>query len=101
MWRREAGVVLSMEGTFHVYVLRNAQGRHYVGLSSEPDRRLESHNEGKSVWTSRHRPWERVWLSEGMTLSEARKLENRLKRQKGGRGLYELTGLEPPDEGAG
>ena len=28
-----------------------------------------------------------------MSLSEARKLENFLKRQKGGRGFFEFTGL--------
>jgi hypothetical protein len=30
-----------------------------------------------------------------MSLSEARKLENFLKRQKGGNGFHEYTGLPP------
>jgi hypothetical protein len=34
-----------------------------------------------------------VWTSEGVTFSEARKLELLLKRQKGGAGFYRLTGL--------
>jgi hypothetical protein len=32
-----------------------------------------------------------------MALGDARKLENLLKRQKGGRGLYELTGMPKPE----
>jgi hypothetical protein len=34
-----------------------------------------------------------VWESETPSLGAARKLENLLKRQKGGRGFYRLTGL--------
>jgi hypothetical protein len=34
-----------------------------------------------------------MWQSDALALGEARKLENLLKRQKGGAGLYRLTGL--------
>jgi len=36
-----------------------------------------------------------------MSLSDARKLENLLKRQKGGDGFYKITGLSrPPKAGS-
>jgi predicted GIY-YIG superfamily endonuclease len=57
--------------------------------------RLLQHNEGISKWTAKHRPWILVWQSDELGLSEARKLENLLKRQKGGNGFYQFTGLNP------
>ena len=79
--------------TYQVYVLQNPLGRFYIGLSEDPAMRLIQHNTGVSRWTRNRGPWHSAWLSKPMTLTEARKLENLLKRQKGGRGFYELTGL--------
>jgi predicted GIY-YIG superfamily endonuclease len=78
---------------YHVYVLRNSLGRHYIGLSEDVERRQIQHNAGLSKWTAKYRPWSLVWQSHGLSLSAARKLENLLKSQKGGRGFYQLTGL--------
>ena len=64
-----------------------------MGLTSDLDRRLEEHNTGRSKWTRKHGPWERIWQQGPLTLTEARQLENQLKRQKGGRGFIALTGL--------
>jgi predicted GIY-YIG superfamily endonuclease len=81
---------------YRVYVLRNPDGRHYIGLSEDVAKRLVQHNAGESKWTAKHRPWELLWQSMPMSLSEARKFENLLKRQKRGVGFYRLTGLQPP-----
>jgi putative endonuclease len=81
---------------YRVYVLRNSQGRHYIGLSEDVTARLAQHNAGESQWTAKHRPWGLIWQSDAMALTDARKLENLLKRQKGGAGFYRLTGLQPP-----
>ncbi len=79
-----------------VYVLENHPvGRRYIGLSEDPEARLEQHNHGVSRWTRGRGPWRIVWVSGKMTLTEARKLENLLKRQKGGHGLLQWTGLRP------
>ncbi len=80
---------------YRVYILRNPLGRHYIGLSDDVSRRVQQHNDGVSTWTRSRGPWTLVWQSESCVLSEARKLENRLKRQKGGAGLFRLTGLTP------
>jgi putative endonuclease len=78
---------------YRVYVLQNLSGRRYIGLSEDPTKRLAQHNAGLSRWTSAHGPWRIVWLSEPMSLSDARKLENKLKSQKGGHGFEQVTGL--------
>ena len=82
-----------MEKKYQVYVLQNRERRFYIGLSEDVQARLEQHNQGTSKWTRSRGPWNVVWTSSQMTLSEARKLENLLKRQKGGSGFYRLTGL--------
>jgi len=78
---------------YRVYVLQNSDGKFYIGLTEDVTRRLEQHNSGESKWTMGRGPWMIVWQSEFTNLSDARKLEVLLKRQKGGDGFYRLTGL--------
>ena len=82
-----------MEKAYQVYVIQNPAGRFYIGLSEDVTKRLADHNAGVSNWTRLRGPWKLVWTSEPMSLSAARKLENFLKRQKGGNGFFEFTGL--------
>ena len=79
---------------YQVYVLQNSEGRYYIGVSEDVTVRLAQHNDGTSKWTRHRGPWTLVWTSEKLTLSDARKLENRLKAQKGGVGFKAITGLE-------
>jgi putative endonuclease len=82
-----------MPEDYYVYVLRNLAGRHYIGLTGDIVHRLNQHDSGVSEWTGSRGPWTLLWQSEKLTLSRARKLENLLKRQKGGAGFYRMTGL--------
>lgn len=75
---------------YHVYVLRNPSGRLYIGVTNDVNRRLSQHNAGESKWTAKYRPWELLWTSRSLNLGEARRLENLMKRQKGGDGLKTL-----------
>ena len=79
--------------TYRVYVIQNREEQFYVGLSEHVARRVEQHNTGQSRWTKGRGPWTIVWQSDKLSLSEARKLENRLKRQKSGHGLFHLVGV--------
>ena len=79
---------------YQVYVLRNTQGRFYIGLSENVTIRLQQHNSGVSTWTRTRGPWCLAWTSDVIGLGEARKLENRLKKAKGGREFFALTGLQ-------
>jgi putative endonuclease len=78
---------------YRVYVIQNSEGRYYIGLSENVDKRLSDHNAGISKWTKLRGPWALVWTGAEMDLSAARKLENLLKRQKGGVGFFKITGL--------
>jgi putative endonuclease len=78
---------------YRVYVIQNREGRFYIGISDDVNRRLDEHNSGISKWTKGKGPWSLAWTSEAQSLSEARKLENRLKRMKGGEGFYRYTQL--------
>ena len=80
---------------YWAYVLSNSGGKFYIGVTDDVARRLGDHNSGVSKWTKKFRPWVLAWQQGPMTLSEARKLENWLKRQKGGNGFYTFTGLQP------
>lgn len=46
----------------YVYVLQSCAdpARYYIGITSEPLRRLNEHNNGKSIHTNKHRPWKIV-----------------------------------------
>ena len=78
---------------YRVYVIENPQGRKYIGLSEDVQVRLNDHNSGVSTWTKYRGPWRLIWTSQEMDLSAALKLEKELKRQKGGIGFYNMTGL--------
>ena len=82
-----------MAGAYRVYVLQNREGSFYVGLSDDVTRRLQQHNNGESRWTKGRGHWLTVWQSQNLSLTEARKLENRLKRQGRGKGFYTITDL--------
>ena len=78
---------------YRVYVVQNAAGKFYIGLSAGVANRVEQHNSGQSRYTKSSGPWMLRWTSQEMSLGDARKLENRLKRQKGGMGFHLITGL--------
>jgi len=79
--------------TYRVYVIQNREGKFYVGLSDDVDRRIDQHNSGVSKWTRAKGLWTLTWQSEEMNLADARKLELLLKRQKGGDGFYRIIRL--------
>ena len=74
-------------------MLQNTTGRFEIGISDDVRRRCSDDNSGKSRWTRDKGPWSIVWQSQHMSLSDARKLGNRLKKQNRGDGFYKITGL--------
>ena len=81
---------------YFTYILWSPSGqRFYVGISEDPSRRLDQHNQGISRWTARYRPWQLVRVERFTSYTDARKRELLLKMQKSGRGLFQLTGLDP------
>ncbi|MBC2601741.1 GIY-YIG nuclease family protein [Puniceicoccus vermicola] len=45
-----------MSKEYQVYVLENAKGRRYIGLSEDVDHRLGQHNNGESEWAAFRAP---------------------------------------------
>jgi putative endonuclease len=74
---------------YSVYVLRNPQGRLYVGSTSEIERRVLQHQRGEGGWTRGRGPWQLVYHEHFPNRAEAMSRERELK---GGRGRRWLLG---------
>jgi putative endonuclease len=72
-------------GNRFVYVLRSDSnpGRHYVGVTSNVDQRLEWHNAGPCGHTVRYRPWSVVVALEFPDEQTAIQFERYLKSGSG------------------
>ena len=70
---------------YFVYILKNRQGRHYIGISHNPTVRLESHNSGKVRSTKPYRPWSIIYSEKLPNRLDARKREVELKNNFEGR----------------
>ena len=82
-----------------VYVLRSVPtGRHYIGATSDVERRLHEHNTKKGRWTSSFQPWELIALEELANRGDAMTRESFLKSRAGiaeRKRLFEqLVGIE-------
>ena len=74
---------------YSVYVLRNPQGRLYVGSTSEMERRVLQHQRDEGGWTHGRGPWQLVYYEHFANRAEAMGRERGLK---GGRGRRWLLG---------
>jgi putative endonuclease len=69
---------------FFTYVLKSEVAeKSYVGSTNDLDRRLSEHNNGKSIYTSRYKPWKLIYKEEFPTPEEARLREKYLKSKSG------------------
>ena len=81
---------------YRVYVLQNPRGSFYIGFTENVAIRIQQHNSGLTRSTRSKGPWKLAWQSDALALADARRLELDLKRQKGGNGFYQKTGLRKP-----
>jgi putative endonuclease len=72
-------------GKRFVYILRSQSDplRHYVGVTSDVENRLEWHNTGPSGQTVQHRPWSVVVSLEFADEQTAARFERYLKSGSG------------------
>jgi putative endonuclease len=69
---------------YTVYVLQSLKdGKHYTGSTSDLDRRLKEHNDGKTESTKRRRPFVVVYTEVYAGKEEAEKREKFFKTGKG------------------
>ncbi|MBI4303221.1 MAG: GIY-YIG nuclease family protein [Chloroflexi bacterium] len=72
---------------FFIYILRNPEGRFYIGQTSDLSERLRRHKEGRVFWTKSRGPWELACSRQFETRSEAVCEERRLKGLKSKKAL--------------
>ena len=74
-----------MEPKTIVYMLRSDRNpsRHYTGLTSDFEQRLQWHNAGQNVDTAKDRPWSLVVSFRFTSEALARKFERYLKSGSG------------------
>jgi putative endonuclease len=77
------------EALYFVYVLRNAEGRLYVGFTTDLERRVRQHQEGEGGWTHSRGPWELIQFEGFTRRAEALRREHSLKRGKANQELRE------------
>ena len=69
-----------MRGT--VYILKNNEGRYYIGSTNNLNRRLKQHSRGHTQTTNFRKMHELVFIQHFDTLAYARKVELWLKKLK-------------------
>jgi len=69
---------------FIVYILESLKdGKHYIGQTSNLDRRLEEHNQGRVRWTKSHCSLKVTHIEKYASRTEAIKHEHFLKSPQG------------------
>ena len=78
--------------SYYVYVLKSESAKkHYVGYTSDLNKRLEEHNAGESRYTRSYRPWRLIYSEIKHSLAEAKKREEFFKTGDGRNALLNLT----------
>ena len=68
---------------FFTYILQSTvDGRFYIGSTDNITKRVKRHNDGRSTYTKKFKPWNLVWYQQFPTRSEAYRLETKLKKYK-------------------
>jgi putative endonuclease len=76
---------------YSTYMLQSlVDHKHYTGLSSDVEKRLKMHNDGKVQSTKRRRPFILIYQEVAKTLVEARKRKKYFKSAAGRRFLKRL-----------
>ncbi len=75
---------------YFVYMIENSKRRHYVGITTDQNRRLAEHNHGGAKSTKPFRPWKLIYSESFDSRSEACKREWYLKHSAGRKEKLEI-----------
>ena len=65
---------------FYVYILKSKSlGIYYKGYTTQPEIRLNQHNNNESKFTSNRGPWDMIYLEKFNTKKEALVAEKKIK----------------------
>ena len=76
-----------------MYVIKNKEGKLYIGQTNKLKSRLIAHNTNKSFHTKDKGVWELIFKKTFNNRKDAIEFEKLLKKQKGGNGLKKIIGL--------
>jgi len=80
-----------MTSTFTTYILKSVLfNKTYVGHTDSMSRRLREHNEGKSTYSKRYKPWIIIHKENFNSLEEAIKREKYFKSAAGRRWIKKI-----------
>lgn len=69
---------------YYVYIIKSKiDDRLYVGFSTDLQKRIKSHNSGKSIHTAKYKPWFLVFYSAFKNIKTAKQFEEYLKSHSG------------------
>jgi len=68
---------------YYLYVLYSSSiNQYYIGVSNNPEQRVQYHNTAHKGWTRRGRPWGLVYMKSFSSKRDAMKWEKWVKLQK-------------------
>lgn len=66
---------------YHLYMIKNSSNKLYVGISENPQKRVQYHNERRGAQFTKYLPdFKIVFLEQYKTLAEARRREIQIKK---------------------
>ena len=70
---------------YFVYILQSQKdpSQYYVGQTDNISRRLSDHNQGKSIYTNKYKPWMLISYTAFLNQPRANEFEKYLKRGSG------------------
>lgn len=80
---------------YYVYVLRNDQGKHYIGSTRDIKLRLKQHNQNCVTATKNRGPYNLVYQEQFIDKTTALKRENEIKNFKGNSVFKKLIETKP------
>ena len=86
-----------METTLTVFALKNPAGLFFVGSMPDLAAFLAEADAKILAWTGNAGPWSVLWHRDGLSKTNAGKLETILKREKGTAAFYLRVGLPMPE----
>ena len=74
-------ILVTRKKMYYVYVVQSEKDRStYIGYTSDLEKRIKEHNQGKTRSIKSKIPFKLVYFEEFESKTEARKRENRLKK---------------------
>lgn len=78
--QRDFRILCIMDKIYFIYAIKSkVDGRIYVGMTNNINRRLQEHNAGNTQSTKHYRPWTIIYLEKMEDRINARKKEKYLK----------------------